>query len=247
MEQMCSSTRDCTDGIRACGALRQDAAGDVAAFCAFPNSGGAQLGSSCTNNVDCRDGLCLGVNNECSVACALDSDCSTAANQVCSSLSFSATNNVEVCMRSCVDNSSCNGGDVCTINSDIPNDDIDQVCAEPSGAGQLGALCATGNDCITGLCLTTTTFDGRPCTTDAQCTGGAGNAGKTCECPVDQPNCTTGKQCASAQNRCSRICNDNADCIGGITGNPLNACSTDVNVTRPSGNGVKLISMCGEN
>lgn len=240
-DQACSATSDCTDGVRVCGELRSLPGGDVGAFCRFPITNGAQLGSSCTMDNQCREGICLTTSNECSVGCSQDTDCATAANQICSSFRFSQTSHVDLCVTGCTDNSSCSNGNVCTINPDLSNNDIDQVCEAPLGAKQLGELCSNASECDTGLCLTTFLFDATPCTTDSQCT-----AGRTCECPVNDPNCTTGKICAETTQKCSRICDDNTDCAGGAAGNTMTSCSNDVSVALPDGNGSKQLSLCGE-
>jgi len=239
-DQQCTSTGACTDGVRVCGDLRQDAQGDVAAFCRFPNSNGAQLGTSCMANSECREGLCLGTSNECSVACTQDTDCSAANNQVCTTFSFSQNSDVNLCVRGCTDNASCTGGNVCTVSQDVTDNDVDQICRTPIGQSQLGASCTNGGECAEGLCLTTNVYDGVSCTSDAQCSGT-----KTCECPIDDPNCTNGKQCADVSQRCSRLCDDNSDCTGGVAGNALTACNGDVFVSRPNG-GTKLLSLCGQ-
>ena len=243
----CTSSRDCAVGGRVCGDLRRDVTTmNVSLFCTFPHPNGAGLGASCTMNNECRDKLCQGLNNECSVACEFDSDCSATANQICSSVEYGTNNAVNICLRSCLDNASCSQGNICSISSDVPNNDIDQICTNPVGPKQLGEVCTTGDECDTGICLTTTLFDGRTCIQDNECTSGAGNAGKSCECPITQPNCTTGKQCATVGKRCTRVCNDSTDCIGGSLNNPLVSCSTNVQVRRPNGTGFKTLSTCGE-
>lgn len=244
-DTQCTSTGDCTDGVRVCGDLRIQA-GTVTPFCRFPISGGAQLGSDCTTNTQCREGSCLPTLGECSVACAADTDCSAAASQVCSTFTFGPQNDVEMCVRSCSDNGSCGTGDICTINSDVPNNDIDQICRAPIGTKELGDTCTGPADCLTGLCLETRLTDPNAmCSSDAQCI-----AGQTCECPIDEPGCATtnpgARRCTESTNRCSRICNDAGDCQGGVAGNQLVSCSTDVFVTRPDGQTTKLLSFCGE-
>ncbi len=241
-DQACTSSDSCTDGVRVCGDVRNTGAG-VGAFCAFPNTSGDLLGSDCSVNADCFDGLCLSSIDECSVVCDSDSDCSVTENQVCSTFFFAQNSSLDLCVRGCTDNGSCAAGDVCTINSDVTNDDIDQICDEPAGPGELGEVCTNGADCDTGLCLTTVLYNGVMCNVDSECDTAAG---ETCRCPIDQPNCAAGKQCATSSNRCSRICNDDGDCSGGAVGNELTTCSTDVNVTLPSGTGTKELSLCGQ-
>ena len=196
-DQTCDSSADCTDGVRVCGDLRNQG-GTVTPYCRFPISGGAQLGSDCAANTDCREGRCLNTSQECSVVCAQDADCSAAASQVCSTFGFGGGNDINMCVRGCTDNASCQTGDVCTINGDVTDNDIDQICGAPIGAKELGEVCASGNECRTGLCLTTILYNGISCTSDAQC-----GLGLECRCPVDQPNCNSGRQCAEIRDRCT--------------------------------------------
>ena len=242
-DQACSSSDACTDGVRVCGELRQTGQG-IEAFCKFPNTGQSLLGADCSTGNECYDGICLSTIDECSVACDEDTDCSLAQNQICSTFLFTQSSSIDLCVRGCTDNGSCTTGDVCTINDDETNNDIDQICTEPVGPGLLGDECTSGGDCDTGLCLTTVLYNGTTCSADSECDVANG---ESCRCPIDQPNCASGKQCSTATNRCSRICNDDTDCAGGAsTGNQLTTCSTDVNVTLPDGNGTKQISLCGQ-
>ena len=239
----CDSTSDCTDGFRVCGEIRSNGAGGVQTFCSFPNTGGAQLGSSCTANSDCREGICLSTSGECSVACEQDSQCSVAESQLCATFSFGQSSTpLDLCVRGCSDNGACTNGNICTIGQDVPNNEVEQICSAVIGTQELGASCASGNDCREGLCLTTTVFDGVACTTDTDCPGT-----KTCECPIDNPSCNnSAKQCADVSNRCSRLCDTPDDCSGGVANNALTSCSTDVLVQRPNGSGNVTLSLCGQ-
>ena len=244
-DQPCTSSDSCTDGVRVCGDLRQNAtSGLITPHCRFPISGGAQLGQACSASSDCREGICLQSVGQCTVVCADDMNCALSANQICTSMSFTgASNHVDLCAPGCTDNASCAPGSVCTINQDLTRDDIDQICEPPIGTGLLGDPCSGGSGCDTGLCLTTYSFTATACSSDAQCSL---SAGETCECPVGDPNCVTGKQCATSTQRCSRLCDDHSDCAGGTVGNQLTSCSTDVSVTLPSGTGTKQLSLCGQ-
>jgi hypothetical protein len=242
-DQSCTSSAQCAATGRVCGELRSIAGGGVQAFCRLPNANGAQLGSPCTQDSQCREGLCNLSTNECSVVCNADANCSAAAGQICASVAFMNSPLLGLCTRSCSDNSSCAAGQVCSINPDPPNNDIDQVCQQPVGPLDLGAACNGGGDCNTGLCLSTLLYTNTPCANDAAC--GAGNV---CRCPVEQPNCAAGeRRCATVTDRCTRVCDDNGDCAGGAAGNQLTVCSPNIFVTRPDGVTTKQMSFCSQN
>lgn len=228
----CTSTDNCADGVRVCSDVRDDMGTDVA-FCEMPNVGGQQLGTDCTASNQCRENICLlGISDECSVVCDKDTDC--AASQVCTTYG-----DLNYCNTACGGNDDCGAPDeYCTIQGDVITNEIDFICVLPPGTNDLGALCADGNDCLTGLCLRTYSFTGVACTDDSQC-----SAGETCECPVDNPNCTVGKECATEEDRCTNICDDVTDCSGGIVGNELTSCSNSTFAQRPDGTSV-AISTC---
>jgi hypothetical protein len=240
----CAASDQCADGVRVCGELRQNMQGDIEAYCRFPNTGAGiqQLGAACTMDNQCREGLCSPLSNECSVVCNQDAHCNQAAGQICATFSFGNSLDLGLCTKSCADNASCPAGLVCTINPDPLANDIDQICQQPAGMADLGAPCASANECHTGLCLSTLLYNNTACTTDAQC--GAGNV---CRCPVDQPNCqAAARRCATVTDRCTRVCDGNSDCTGGVAGNPLTACSPNIFVTRPDGMTTKQMSFCSQ-
>ena len=240
-DQVCDATTDCTDGVRVCGELRQTMAMQFETYCRFPVAGGGDLGDACTSNGTCRQGVCLSallssLADECSVFCGVDTDCSTTANQICTSL----IRGINVCQRGCTDNGSCPTGEVCTLNSDFPQNDVDQVCQPPAANSKgLGETCAGSSECDNSLCVDTIQFGTTSCTMQADCA-----ATEQCRCPVGQPGCSTGKRCSAVQSRCSRICNGNEDCVGNAA-NMLTACSTNVTVTLPDGVSTKTFSACG--
>ncbi|GEM_PF-2849024 len=234
-EIACSDASECTDGVRIC-SLGRDAMGNLAGFCAFPNVGGAQMGTTCAAPSDCRENVCLlNINDRCSVVCNDDADCAVG-------LGCTTYGDVGFCNKVCADNGDCNGGEICTINSDVIANDVDLVCQNANaGGGDLGDVCASGADCSNGLCLTTTSFTQTMCTTNAQC-----GMGETCECPVAQPNCMSGKLCASQEQLCTNLCNDNGDCSAGVMGNPLTNCSSNTVVQLPNGQGTKTLATCAQ-
>lgn len=244
-DEDCTISGTCTDGLRICGDIRR-VNGDIRIFCQLPNSNGSQLGTSCMSDNDCREGLCHPFTKECSVGCANSNDCSQTAGQICTAYRFSMTNIVSLCTESCTDNTSCSNGNVCTLNGNVNTNDYDQICQEPNANGKdLGDTCATSNECLTGVCLTTQVYDpnGNTCTSDTQCNQAMG---QQCVCPVNDPNCQAGKRCAEISNRCTRVCDDNTDCLGGIANNPLTSCAPDVFVQLPNGSGSKQVSMCAQ-
>ncbi len=233
-DQQCASSDDCSDGVRVCSDVR-DVGGVDTAYCEFPRTGGAQLGTQCTAFSDCRENICLsGLSNECSVVCDEDQDCGSL--QGCTTFG-----DLNYCNSLCSDNTDCAAnGNVCTINSDVIANDVDQICTEPIGVADLGALCTTGGDCLTGLCLRTLNYNATTCTDDSECNAAMN---ETCECPIDQPGCTTGKSCATIERRCTALCDDGGDCSGGVTGNELTSCNSDIFVQRPDRT-PKQISAC---
>ncbi|MFB6372669.1 MAG: hypothetical protein ABEN55_06065, partial [Bradymonadaceae bacterium] len=117
-EEKCTSSGSCSDGIRRCNDVRQSANNQIDAYCKFPNSGASgSLGNSCSQNADCKSGLCAGqlgtpIRDVCSVACVSDSQC--ASGQTCASLPFSNTD-VATCTKPCSYNGDCASGNVCMI------------------------------------------------------------------------------------------------------------------------------------
>ncbi len=232
-ETVCTSTDDCTDGTRVCGQLRNNAGtGMQEAICRFPNAGGQQLGTTCTQGNQCRENICLAaLSAECTVVCDKDADCGTA--QGCTTFG-----DLNFCNTVCSDNTDCGAPNrYCTINGDVLTNEVDQVCTLPVGASDLGAICVNGGECLTGLCLRTLTYNGTGCTADTDC---AGFANHTCECPINDANCTVGKECAAAERRCTNLCDDSGDCAGGVAANPMTSCNSDIFVTRPNGGSANI-------
>lgn len=229
----CTSTDDCTDGVRVCGDVQGNAmSGLDEAFCNFPNVGAQQLGTACTVSTDCRETICLNnISSECSVVCDKDTDC--AAGGACTTFG-----NLNFCNTACSDNTDCGAPNrYCAINSDVLTDSVDQICVNPIGASDIGTVCTSGSECLTGLCLRTVTYNNTSCNVDNDC---AAFPNHTCECPINQPNCTTGRECATTNRRCTNLCDDDGDC-----GNGLTDCSPNIFVGTPSG-GTQNISACSQ-
>lgn len=232
-EISCADSSECTDGVRVC-SLTQSG-NNLVGQCAFPNPNGSQMGSACTASSQCRENICLtNISDSCSVVCNDDGDCAAG-------LGCTTYGDIGFCNAVCADNSDCSATQICTINSDVIGNDVDSVCQNKVANGaDLGGSCTGGTDCTTGLCLTTTAFTATACTQDTECTG----AGETCACPIDQPNCNAGKRCATKENLCTNLCNDSADCSGGVANNTLTACSSTTVVQLPNGQGTKTIATC---
>jgi hypothetical protein len=228
--------------VRVCSDIRLAAANLYETYCEFPNTNAtALMGEPCTTPNECRDNVCLSPAGACSVVCNSDDDC--APGMGCSTYTLSSMGvptSIGFCIDLCADNGDCSNGNLCTINGDVINDDVDQVCEKPVGTKDLGELCASGNECNTGLCLRTLNYSTTACTDDSQCA-----TGESCSCPIDNPNCAVAdKRCATQEFACTRLCNDNTDCAGGAVGNELTECSQDTRVTRPVSMTSKTISTC---
>jgi hypothetical protein len=103
---------------------------------------------------------------------------------------------------------------------------VDTVCQRPLGTGALGAACASGADCRTGLCLESTRFNA--CSSDVGC-----NAGESCVCPGGgAPPCAGGQAGACTAKVCSALCDEDTDCAA--AGQPLTRCNA-IALALPSG------------
>lgn len=224
----CESTADCIAGAEICGDLTV-VNNVVETHCVPPNPNGAAIGGPCNSDAQCREGICLsGLNGECSVACE-DSARDCPAGFLCTGYRYNPGNvTVGLCNRSCTDNDDCAGGapgNFCStqVYEETPGVyAADLVCQAPPGIGVLGAACVGGNDCQSGLCLTTTRTV--QCTSNAQCMG--------------DETCMNG-DCVSRL--CSMICDDAADCSA--AGQPLTMCDSGILLGLPDGNTV-AISAC---
>jgi hypothetical protein len=233
----------CTDGVRVCSEIRE-VSNQIVGYCSFPNIGPGlkQLGETCTADSECRENLCLGVSNECSLICTVDSDCGV--GQGCSAFrisnSLGAVTNVGLCVSLCSDNDDCGVTNVCSFNPNHIDDTVDLICVSPTGIFDLGASCTAHADCRSGMCLSSIGYTGVACTSNANCNT---VAREECVCPVTSPNCVIGKECAVVSSYCTAICDQNSDCSGGVIGNPLNTCAPTTYVQTPSGGAVP-ISTC---
>lgn len=205
-EYECTTTGECNDDYRVCSRLQTDSNDNVEAYCQFPNEGGQSLGTTCSSHGDCRSGLCLGdpgssggetpFADKCSVACTKNEHC--ASGQTCTTLD--PDTGTALCRQTCTINSDCPGGYACTTNVnqlDSPPT-LDYVCLRKGDHIPFGEPCgpsASSNDrCKSGVCLTT---PGDSCSSDA-------------DCPSDFICNTNQGRCE--RHRCSRLCQDNAQC-----------------------------------
>jgi hypothetical protein len=214
----------------------------VEARCVAPRASPPALpvGGGCALDSECREGICLeSLSGECSVVCA-DSALDCPGGFVCTSYRVNQTL-LGFCNRTCANDATCAAatpGNICTINVNSLRNTVDRVCLQPFGSGALGATCASGGDCLSGICLATTLFTGTPCPTGAECP-----LDHTCRCPPGQAVCPDAdRQCARVEKSCTVLCEETANCMGGVSGNPLTGCSP-VTVSLPDG-GTTPISMC---
>jgi hypothetical protein len=253
-DERCDQTGTCSDGVRMCNQIRVAGSGSGReAYCGMTNpSAAGGLGDHCAQRSECRSNMCFnGTSDECTVICANDSQCGT--GQICSTFNLDGSQ-LGYCINGCSDNDDCAGlsftngsGDtvdhVCATNENTRDDDVDQICVrrnivDPNDAdeGLLGDTCQTGNDCQSGLCLTNTIYNGVSCSSTADC-----QTGQVCE---TSPNGSM--ECGDQAQYCTRICDEGTDCSGGIQGNTLTSCDTDIRMTLSSGT-VDTISACSPN
>lgn len=244
--ERCDETGECSEAGEVCGELRDDG-DETRAYCTPADEEAPfELGEQCESFDDCRERICLQEqSDECSVVCVDDSQC--ASGQVCSTLDVGASA-LGFCISTCQVHDDCTGLDfeedgesvehVCSVNFDEGADQYDQVCVrretvdenDPE-AGRLGDRCPGGDNdaCQAGLCLKTAIFDGSSCSADDDCDGEL-----VCEETDDGQ-----KECADFEHRCSRLCEDDDDCAGGVDGNELTACDSEVTIDDS-----QTVSMC---
>ncbi len=262
-DERCDDTGTCSDGVRVCSEIRSVSNGEREGYCQFPDSNApASLGDHCTQTSDCRERICLsGNSDECSVMCAEDSQC--AAGQICTTYPV-GNSDLGFCNSGCSDNSDCAGleftnsnGDLvehaCRINENVREDQVDQICIRKNivntndpDEGLLGDDCeaaaggiGSNSLCQSGACLSIDSPIGGSCNSDSDCS----DPGNTMVCRI--PKGGTTKECHTRIFRCSRLCDDNGDCSGGIDDNQLTVCDSDVQIQLSSGT-VETVSMCAQ-
>lgn len=175
----CRSSRECPSDL-VCADLRDEGA-QVTPYCNAPSRdpNDADLAEACAEGSDCDTGLCLPRAEVCSVACE-DTALDCPAGATCTAYPFGLSSTwIGVCADACADDSGCAAPRVCTYNGNPLTNAFDAICEVPAGAGDLGAACATSEDCISGLCVPEGCS--RVCDGDEDCAGGApGNALSTC-------------------------------------------------------------------
>lgn len=229
-DENCTHSGTCNDAVRVCSELRPNNQNQYEAYCQFPNSNASgQLGDSCSKHIDCNSGLCLGdvtgspLPSKCSVACRQDRQCGS--NQICTSIPSSSNSDVAICTEPCSVTGDCSGSNTCQINENRMTNpySVDTICEDPPGSKQFGEKCGGGGGaCKSGLCLNTYTFKPND-PNDQQCTPGAGNCPSGWGCHQD-PNRNDDYYCAEEERRCTKLCQRDGDCSGGVSGHPLDSC-----------------------
>ncbi len=105
---------------------------------------GSSPGASCTQNSNCRSGICSRYTNSCAQPCCSDSDC--ASNQNCSVYDLDTANIVKVCTPA--SGGSGAFGATCTMASDCQSETC--IPTDPSQMNsprQCSTLCCTDADC----------------------------------------------------------------------------------------------------
>ena len=202
------------------------------------------IDGKCSNDVSCKSGTCIvdgdmiapDINQSLGSGstCAINSDCSS---NLCINGSCSCGDTGPGC--SCLQNSTCQSGLVCTNN----------ICVEPCTAS--GGACTQTTDCCSGYTCTNNicTNNGITCTENHECTSGICNIGTTSGvqgvCSTCGANgwkgctediqCCTGNSCNVAEGYPDGYCNCNSTgcncmynyncqsgvCVEDAKGNPL--------------------------
>jgi hypothetical protein len=156
--EKCSRAADCASFGGNCWSYEQvDATTMVTTYdnlCYDPGSGGA-TGAACTQNANCRSGICSRYSNTCAAHCCSASDCPTA--QVCEPYDLDAATVAKVCGNRAPATGTLGLGATCTA----PGDCASEVCAalDPAvmgGPRKCSTLCCQESDCSAlpagGLC-----------------------------------------------------------------------------------------------
>lgn len=226
--EQCTSDADCASPER-CIAIK--GATEVTFECGTPNSGGGDVGDSCTADSDCAQNLCQG--DVCSGPCASNGDCSAGTDFSCEigsvDLGNGSTDNAQICSapRDCSSDADCRIGEVCRVDRATG----ETTCGtENPGGGGLGDICTGDQACGANLCN-----DGRfrqacttPCSSDSDCAepgyecdtasidDGNGGTNDVSVCVAkDPPSCTSNDDCATGLS-CAIVPNAAGDALESV-------------------------------
>ncbi len=235
----CARSADCNPDER-CGRVRV-VNNAVVTLCGPPNPPPAgPVGTSCSGDMQCADGLCLDdVVGECAVGCGDDADCPSGFTCVGYRYDPGAVI-VQACTRACRRDGDCSAsrvGNVCNTQSWTAPGGASRftlACSLPLGPEPIGGACSSGADCASALCLTTRRGS---CTSSAAC-----GLGQACLCANGQPPpCAggAGASCTSAE--CTAPCRTASDCVSPLPTNALTTCSSSVSFRLPDGSSVPVL------
>lgn len=138
-----------------------------------PLAGNNSNGYPCTDNSQCRAGLCLA--GYCSGPCGSSADCTQAG--ACSTQTIqvgSLSGSFQVCfVAPCTSTPQCESAEVC---SDIKQsgDKIDAFCRQKGSGLPLGSACQSAADCASQLCPDSFLVCTEACGSDSDCAASAG-------------------------------------------------------------------------
>lgn len=155
----CKSDGDCIGKGNTC-VIEQTGPTSLGLFCSEP-VGSKLAGENCSEDSECRSGLCAKLNDGeiCFGGCKSDMDCkgSTTCGVIGFDLGGGKSFEADACVipaPGCTGDSSCAGGNVCLPgqNPDVPNTIIG-FCGPAMGSKTGGSICSNDLDCQTGTCF----------------------------------------------------------------------------------------------
>ncbi len=158
--EKCSRNSDCAAFGGNCWTYEQTGTGGTTFdnLCYDPGSGSA-TGASCTQNSNCRSGVCSRYASTCAAHCCSDADCPT--TQSCEAYDIDASNIVKICANKNATSGSSALGASCTMWNECDS----EVCAPTNPAvmnspQKCSTLCCRDADCnilpLGGRCRATT-------------------------------------------------------------------------------------------
>lgn len=223
----CLADSECTLASERCIAARGTDTIDFG--CGAPNAGGAELGESCSDDLDCAQNLCI--DDTCRAPCSGTGDCTSAEGFACETTSVQLTGaaaTASICVPpvDCTEDDGCrvSDGEVCFVRGDAP--DLELVCRDPNvGGGDLGQICVNDRECANNFCVDTRFR--RVCTTPCTSNDHCGVPGYECQvrdfdgqdvevCVPSSPTaCTSNDQCPTGT-RCAIVENVASDALESV-------------------------------